>query len=52
MLNMSTPCDANRYILTLLEELSEPRSPVKELLGGGIKIRTELGESSNLNTRY
>lgn len=36
-------------VLLLLEELSELLTSVKELLGSGIEIRTELGESSNLS---
>jgi hypothetical protein len=36
-------------VLLLLKELSELLSSVKELLSSGIKIGTELGESSNLS---
>jgi hypothetical protein len=36
-------------VLLLLKELSKLLTSVKELLGGGIKIGTELGESGNLS---
>lgn len=36
-------------VLFLLKELSKLLTSVKELLGGGIKIGTELGESGNLS---
>ena len=36
-------------VLLLLEELSELLTSVEELLGGSIKIRTELGEGSDLS---
>jgi len=36
------------HVLLLLEELSELLTSVEKLLGGGIKIRTELGESGDL----
>jgi len=37
------------HVLLLLKELGKLLSSVKELLGGSIKIGTELGESSNLS---
>ena len=37
------------HILLLLKELSELLTSVEELLGGGIKIGTELGEGGNLS---
>ena len=40
--------DGHRDVLLLLEELGELLTSVKELLGGGIQIRTELGEGSDL----
>ena len=40
--------DGHGDILTLLKELSQPDTSVQELLGGSVKIRTELGESSDL----
>jgi hypothetical protein len=36
-------------VLFLLKELSEFFSSVQKLLGGSIKIRTELSESSNFS---
>lgn len=36
-------------VLVLLDELSKLLTSLKELLGGGIKIGTELGESSDLS---
>ena len=36
-------------VLLLLEQLSELLTSVEELLGGGVKIGTELGEGSNLS---
>ena len=43
----------NRHgdVLTLLEQLSQPHASVEELLGGRVKIRSELGESGNLKSR-
>merc|ERR1711918_108006 len=38
----------NWHVLLLLEELSELLTSVEELLGSSIKIRTELGEGSDL----
>ena len=40
--------DGHGDILTLLEKLSKPHTSVQQLLGGSIKIRTELGEGSDL----
>ena len=34
-------------VLTLLEELSETSTTVEQEAGGGIEIRTELGEGSD-----
>jgi len=36
-------------VLSLLKELGELLTSVKKLLGGGIKIGTELGEGSDLS---
>ena len=36
-------------VLALLQELSQPHTSVEQLLGGGVKIRPELGESCDLN---
>merc|ERR1719365_332277 len=36
------------HILALLQQLSQPDTPVQQLLGGGVKIGTELGEGSDL----
>merc|ERR1719402_1281271 len=36
------------HVLALLQQLGQPDTPVQQLLGGGIKIGTELGEGSNL----
>ena len=36
-------------VLSLLKELSKLLTSVKELLGGGIKIGTELSEGGNLS---
>ena len=41
--------DGHWNVLFLLEKLSKFLSSVKELLGGSIKIGTELGESSDLS---
>ena len=38
-------------VLALLEQLSQSDTSVEELLSGGIKIRSELGESSDLEGR-
>ena len=40
--------DGHGHVLLLLEELSELLASVEELLGGGIQIGTELGESGDL----
>ena len=40
--------DGHGHVLLLLEELGELLSSVEELLGGSIKIGTELGEGSDL----
>ena len=39
----------HRNVLVLLDEFSELLTSLKELLGGGIKIGTELGEGSDLS---
>merc|ERR1711953_35936 len=36
-------------VLALLQQLSQTNTSVEELLSGGVKIRSELGESSNLS---
>merc|ERR1739847_134127 len=36
-------------VLPLLQQLSQTNTSVEELLGGGVKIGPELGESSNLS---
>ncbi len=41
--------DGHGDVLLLLEELSELLTSVEELLGGGIEIRTELGEGGDLS---
>ena len=38
-------------VLALLEELSQTDTSVEELLGGGVKIRPELGESGDLKDK-
>jgi len=40
--------DGHWHVLTLLEELSETNTTAEKLLGGGVKIGTELGEGSDL----
>uniref|UniRef100_A0A182SVP3 Uncharacterized protein n=1 Tax=Anopheles maculatus TaxID=74869 RepID=A0A182SVP3_9DIPT len=40
--------DGHRHILSLLEQLGQAHTTVQQLLGGGIQIRTELGERSDL----
>merc|ERR1712179_503897 len=40
--------DGHGDVLALLEQLSQPAASVEELLGGRVKIRSELGRSSNL----
>ena len=46
--NASLLFDGHGDVLLLLEELGELLASVKELLGGGIQIRTELSEGSDL----
>ena len=43
----------NRHgnVLALLQELSKTNTSVEELLGGGVKIRPELGESCDLKDK-
>ena len=36
------------HILALLQQLCQPDTPVQQLLGGSVKIGTELGESGDL----
>ena len=36
------------HVLALLQQLGQPDTPVQQLLGGGVKIGTELGEGSDL----
>merc|ERR1719384_119770 len=36
------------HVLALLQQLSQPDTPVQQLLGGGIKIGTKLGEGGDL----
>ena len=38
-------------VLALLQELSQTDTSVEELLGGGVKIRPELGESGDLKDK-
>ena len=38
-------------VLALLQELSQTDTSVEELLGGGVKIRPELGESCDLKDK-
>ena len=38
-------------VLALLEELGQTDTSVEELLGGGVKIRPELGESGDLKDK-
>ena len=47
--NASLLLDGHGHVLLLLEELSELLTSVKELLGGSIEIRAELGEGSDLS---
>ena len=42
--------DGHGDVLTLLQQLSKSDTSVEELLGGSIKIRTKLGEGSDLAT--
>lgn len=35
-------------VLPLLQQFSEPDTPVKELLGGSVQVRAELGEGRHL----
>lgn len=37
-----------RHILVLLEQLVQPHTAVKLLLGGGVEVGPELGESGDL----
>ena len=39
-------------VLALLQQLSQTDTSVEELLSGGVKIGSELGESSDLNIKY
>ena len=41
--------DGHGHVLSLLQQLGQSDTSVQQLLGGGIKIRTELGESSDLD---
>merc|ERR1712107_315241 len=36
------------HVLALLQQLSQPDTSVQQLLGGGVKIGTELGEGGDL----
>merc|ERR1719295_1955976 len=36
------------HVLALLQQLGQPDTPVQQLLGGGVKIGTELGEGGDL----
>merc|ERR1719384_529714 len=40
--------DRHWHVLALLQQLSQPDTPVQQLLGCGVKIGTELGEGSDL----
>ena len=40
--------DGHGHVLLLLEELGELLASVEELLGGGVQVRTELGEGGDL----
>merc|ERR1740123_2491301 len=40
--------DGHGHVLTLLQQLSQPHASAQQLLGGSVKIRTELSESSDL----
>ena len=46
--NASLLFDSHGHVLLLLKKLGQFLTSVKELLGGGIQIRTELSESSDL----
>merc|ERR1712088_1191813 len=39
--------NGHRHILALLQQFCQPDTPVQQLLGSGIKIGTELGESGD-----
>ena len=41
--------DGHGHVLLLLEELGELLASVEELLGGGVQVRTELGEGGDLS---
>merc|ERR1719454_2196687 len=40
--------DGHWHVLALLQQLSQPDTSVQQLLGGGVKIGTELGEGGDL----
>ena len=41
--------DGHGDVLTLLQQLGQSHTSVQQLLGGRVKIRSELSESCNLN---
>merc|ERR1719464_2092046 len=41
--------DGHGHVLTLLQQLSQPHASAQQLLGGSVKIGTELSESSDLS---
>ena len=43
--------DGHGDVLTLLQQLGQSHTSVQQLLGGRVKIRSELGESGNLKSR-
>ena len=44
--------DGHGHVLTLLQQLSQPHASAQQLLGGSVKIGTELSESSDLGESY
>ena len=40
--------DGHGHVLALLQQLGQPHASVQQLLGRGVKIGSELGESSDL----
>ena len=40
--------DGHGHVLTLLQQLSQPHASAQQLLGGSVKIGSELSESSDL----
>ena len=43
--------DGHGHVLALLQQLGQSHTSVQQLLGGGVKIRSELGESCDLRSK-